>query len=473
MEVLKNFDQNIKTPLKGKLPAQAIELEEAVIGAIMVDKYAIDEVMQIINRPEVFYKEAHQLIFQAYTFMFNNSIPIDLLTTSDTLKKQGNLETVGGDFYLINLTQKISSAANIEHHARIVLQQWVKRRFSYNAGKLIDLAYDETADIFNMIEINEKQLDEITDVISLGKTAVTFTDALDHVVKRVEVISNLEPGAVSGISTGFNTVDRFTGGWQNTDLIVIAARPGMGKTALILKNLLEVALKGQAVGMFSLEMSIQQLTTRLVAINSYFHLAQLFRDGFKDEKAEQYFINLLSVTSSMQGLPIYIDDNPSITIAELYLKARQWKRQHDIKILFVDYIQLMAGSDKSTGNREQEISTISRKLKHLAKELKIPVVALSQLSRSVETRGGSKRPRLADLRESGAIEQDADIVAFIYRPEYYGIELEPEHTEYNANSELIFSKYRQGSLSTVYLYFDANKTKFMDPEDNTGNTSPF
>jgi replicative DNA helicase len=304
-------------------------------------------------------------------------------------------------------------------------------------------------------------LDDVNQMISSGKQGVDFKDVLTKVTDRVEILTNMDPGTVSGVTTGFNNIDVFTGGWQKQDLIIVAARPGMGKTSLILKNLLEIARSGDPVGIFSLEMSAEQLATRLVAIDSNLHLNQLLKIGLEKQS---YWNEYNQTLGRLAEMNILIDDVPGLTVQQLRVKARQWKRKHGLKCLFVDYIQLMSGDAKS-GNREQEISVISRTLKMIAKELDIPVVALSQLSRSVETRGGDKRPKLSDLRESGAIEQDADAVVFIYRPEYYGFDVEPDFADAGANAELIFATNRHGSIEVKGIHWIGDKTKFCDPSE--------
>ena len=452
---------NNKTVNTGLIPPQAIPLEEAVLGAVIIDKRAVEEMLFVINTSEVFYKEAHQLIFDAVKQMVADNKLINLLTLAEQLRKNGTLDLVGGDYYLINLSQKVASSSNIQEHCRIIQQYWVKRKIITIAQQQISDAYAETVDVFDLVDTAEKGLDSINEMLDTGKSTVSFSDALMQVVERVELLSNQKENEVVGVTTGFKKIDSFTGGWQAGDLVIVAARPGMGKTSLILKNLSEIALNNKAVGMFSLEMSVQQLAARLIAINSNFHLAQLIKKGFEHER---YFGTLNEVVASMEKLQIYIDDSAGITVQQLQMKARMWKRKYNIQALFVDYIQLMSGDDKN-GNREREIAVISRRLKQLAKELEIPVIALSQLSRSVETRGGDKRPRLSDLRESGAIEQDADTVIFIYRPEYYNMEVSEELHFLGANTEINFAKYRAGSLETKGLWWQGDKTKFMDPEE--------
>lgn len=446
---------------KGKMIPRAVDIEDVVLGTILVVSSAFSEVVHILKSKDMFFDFKNQLLFSAMNDLYNSNTVIDLLTVVQKLKENGNLEKVGGEYPLIQLTQKVSSSAHIEHHAYILVQYWIKRRMIRKANLMISQAYDDTTDSLDILENDARMLDEINDLLAGGQNTITYQEALLDLGKRVEMLSNQEEGEFAGVTTGFNKANKFTGGWQNSDLIIVAARPGMGKTALMLKNVVECGLTGVPLGIFSLEMSIHQLTARTVAINSNFHLSQLIRDGFTKDK---YFTTLRERTESMSKFLFMVDDRPALDIREIVTKARMWHRKHGIKILFIDYLQLIKDKTKSN-NREQEISSISQQLKGLAKELDIPVIALAQLSRSVETRGGDKRPRLSDLRESGAIEQDADIVTFLYRPAYYGIEVEQEFAEQGANAEWSFGKYRAGSLSTLGLYFDENKVKYMDPED--------
>lgn len=441
-----------------KKTPSAIEVEQAVIGSMLVDDSAIDETMFKLKDPAIFYDVRHQKIYKAIKDLTDDMIPVDLLTVSNKLKTNGDSINAGGDVYLIDLSQKVGSSAHTQFHCAILLENWVKRQVIKISQKQYSDAYVDTIDVFDLVESSEKGLDQVNDMLTSGQQESTIESAAAKVVARVEMLTNNFGKEIGGVTTGFKTLDNFTGGWQAGDLVVIGARPGMGKTSLILKNILEIAKSGQPVGMFSLEMSTEQLTARLMAIDSEFHLSQLIKKGFEHTK---YFPRLLEVQQRIGKLPIFIDDNAGTTISQMTMKARMWKRKHGITALFVDYIQLMSG-ESAFGNREQEIATISRKLKTIAKELEIPVIALSQLGRSVETRGGDKRPKLSDLRESGAIEQDADTVIFIYRPEYYEIDLSPELVAEGGNTELIFEKYRAGSLERKPLLWIGDKTKFTD-----------
>ncbi|HET8752780.1 MAG TPA: replicative DNA helicase, partial [Salinimicrobium sp.] len=401
---------------KGKIPPQAVELEEVVLGAMMIDKKGVDEIIDILNA-EVFYKSAHQYIFEAIHKLFENSEPVDLLTVSNQLRKDQKLEKAGGDFYLVQLTQKIASSAHIEFHARVILQKYIQRSLIKISTEIIEESYDETTDVFDLLDKAESRLYEVTQG-NIKRSSETAQDLVLQAKKRIQEISNKE--GLSGIPSGFDKLDKLTSGWQPSDLVIIAARPGMGKTALTLSMARNIAV-GQniPVAFFSLEMSSVQLITRLISSETGLPSEKLRTGNLAKHEWEQLNVKV----KGLEKAPLFIDDTPSLSIFDLRAKARRLASTHGIKLIVIDYLQLMtAGGNQKGGNREQEISTISRNLKALAKELNVPVIALSQLSRAVETRGGSKRPILSDLRESGAIEQDADIVSFIYRPEYYKVE---------------------------------------------------
>ena len=446
---------------KGKIPPQAIDLEEVVLGAMMIDKRGVDEVIDILSA-EAFYKDAHKHIFEAIFKLFENSEPVDLLTVSSQLKKDVKLDLVGGDFYLISLTQRVSSSAHIEFHARIILQKYIQRSLIKISNEIIEEAYDETKDVFDLLDNAEAKLYEVTQG-NVKKSTETAQSLVIQAKKKIEEISNKE--GMSGIPSGFTKLDRLTSGWQPSDLIIVAARPGMGKTALTLTMARNIAVNNNIpVAFFSLEMSSVQLITRLISSETGLSSEKL-RTG-KLEKHEWEQLNVKVKT--LEKAPLFIDDTPSLSIFDLRAKARRLASQFGIKMIVIDYLQLMtAGGSQKGGNREQEISTISRNLKALAKELAIPVIALSQLSRAVETRGGSKRPLLSDLRESGAIEQDADIVSFIYRPEYYKIEEwdDDERSPTEGQGEFIVAKHRNGGLDNIRLKFIGHLGKFDNLDD--------
>lgn len=446
---------------QGKLPPQALDLEQVVLGAMMIDKKGVDEVIDILS-PHAFYKESHRYIFESVFKLFENSEPIDLLTVSSQLRKDGKLDMIGGDFYLISLTQKVSSSAHIEFHARIILQKFIQRSLIKISNEIIEEAYDETKDVFDLLDNAEAKLYEVTQG-NVKKSTETAQSLVIQAKKKIEEISNKE--GLSGIPSGFTKLDRLTSGWQPSDLIIVAARPGMGKTALTLTMARNIAVdQNFPVAFFSLEMSSVQLITRLISSETGLSSEKL-RTG-KLEKHEWEQLNVK--VKSLEKAPLFIDDTPSLSIFDLRAKARRLASQYGIKMIVIDYLQLMtAGGSQKGGNREQEISMISRNLKALAKELNVPVIALSQLSRAVETRGGSKRPLLSDLRESGAIEQDADIVAFIYRPEYYKIEEwdDEDRSPTEGQGEFIVAKHRNGGLDNIRLKFIGHLGKFDNLED--------
>jgi replicative DNA helicase len=446
---------------KGKIPPQAIDLEEVVLGAMMIDKKGVDEVIDILS-PEAFYKESHQYIFEAILKLFRSSEPVDLLTVSSQLKKDEKLDMVGGDFYLISLTQRVSSSAHIEFHARIILQKFIQRSLIKISNEIIEQAYDETVDVFDLLDESEAKLYEVTQG-NVKKSTETAQSLVIQAKKKIQDISNKE--GLSGIPSGFDKLDKLTSGWQPSDLVIVAARPGMGKTALTLSMARNIAVNANIpVAFFSLEMSSVQLITRLISSETGLSSEKLRTGTLQKHEWEQLNVKV----KALEEAPLYIDDTPSLSIFDLRAKARRLASQYGIKLIVVDYLQLMtAGGGQKGGNREQEISTISRNLKALAKELDVPVIALSQLSRAVETRGGSKRPLLSDLRESGAIEQDADIVSFIYRPEYYKIDEwdDDERSPTEGQAEFIVAKHRNGGLENIRLKFIGHLGKFDNLDD--------
>jgi replicative DNA helicase len=446
---------------KGKIPPQAVDLEEVVLGAMMIDKKGVDEVIDILH-PDVFYKDAHRYIYEAIFKLFETSEPVDLLTVSSQLKRDSRLEAVGGDFYLIKLTQKVASSAHIEFHARIILQKYIQRSLIKISNEIIEDAYDDGTDVFDLLDNAEAKLYDVTQG-NLKRSAETAQNLVIQAKKKIEEISNKD--GLSGIPSGFDKVDKLTSGWQPSDLVIIAARPGMGKTALTLSMARNMAVNhGIPVAFFSLEMSSVQLITRLISSETGLSSEKLRTGRLEKHEWEQLNVKV----KALENAPLFIDDTPSLSIFDLRAKARRLASQHKIQLVVLDYLQLMtAGGSQKGGNREQEISTISRNLKALAKELSVPVIALSQLSRAVETRGGSKRPILSDLRESGAIEQDADIVSFIYRPEYYKIDEwdDEERTPTQGQAEFIVAKHRNGGLDNIRLKFIAQLGKFDNLDD--------
>ena len=451
---------------QGRIPPQALELEEAVLGAMLIDKKGVDEVIDILQ-PDAFYKKAHQHIFEAIYQLFQDSQPVDLLTVSSELRKKGKLETVGGEFYLVQLSQRVASSAHIEFHARIILQKFIQRSLIKISNEIIESSYKDSTDVFDLLDEAESKLYEVNQG-NIKRSSESAQNLVIEAKKRIEEISKRD--GLSGVSTGFEKLDKLTSGWQPSDLIIIAARPGMGKTALTLSMARNIAVTKQIpVAFFSLEMSSVQLITRLISAETGLSSEKLRTGKLADHEWQQLNVKV----TDLEKAPLFIDDTPSLSIFDLRAKSRRLSSQHGIKLIVVDYLQLMtAGTSTKSGNREQEISTISRNLKALAKELNIPVIALSQLSRAVETRGGTKRPMLSDLRESGAIEQDADIVSFIYRPEYYNIDEwdDDERSPSEGQAELIVAKHRNGGLDNIRLKFIGHLGKF---EDLDSFDSPF
>jgi replicative DNA helicase len=445
---------------KGKIPPQAVELEEAVLGAMMIDKKGIDDVIDVLSS-DAFYDQKHQEIYAAIYELFQNSEPIDILTVSNLLKKNGKLEFVGGDFFLIRLTQKVASSAHIEFHARIILQKYIQRKLISISSEIIENAYDDGTDVFELLDDAEAKLFEVTQG-NLKKSSEDAGSLVKQALKKIQEIGNSE--GMSGLETGFTKLDALTSGWQPSDLVIIAARPGMGKTAFVISMAKNMAIDfNHGVAVFSLEMSSVQLITRMISSETGLTSEKLRKGNLEPHEWEQLNVKVKKLSDA----PIFIDDTPSLSVFDLRAKARRLVSQHGVKIIVIDYLQLMTAGGKAGGNREQEISMISRNLKALAKELEVPVIALSQLSRAVETRGGSKRPLLSDLRESGAIEQDADIVSFIFRPEYYGMTEwdDDEHTPCEGQGEFIVAKHRNGGLDNIRLKFTGHLAKFSDLEE--------
>ncbi len=449
---------------KGKIPPQAVDLEEAVLGAMMIDKKGVDDVIDILH-DDVFYKESNKLIYAAIFALFKSSQPTDLLTVANQLRKDGNLDAAGGDFYLVGLTQKVSSSAHIEFHARIILQKYIQRKLISISAEIIEEAYDETVDVFDLLDVAETKLFEVTQG-NLKKGSESAGGLVDQAIKKIEEISNKE--GMSGVATGFTRLDELTSGWQPSDLVILAARPGMGKTAFVMSMAKNMAIDFDTpVAIFSLEMSSVQLITRMISSETGISSGKLRKGSLEPHEWEQLNVKVKNLSNA----PIFIDDTPSLSIFDLRAKARRLASQHGIKVIVIDYLQLMTAGTSAGGNREQEISMISRNLKALAKELAIPVIALSQLSRAVETRGGNKRPLLSDLRESGAIEQDADIVSFIYRPEYYGLTEwdDEERSACEGQAEFIVAKHRNGGLENIKLKFTGHLAQFSNLDDDFGS----
>jgi len=447
----------------GKVPPQAKELEEAVLGAIMLEKSAFDTVIEIL-KPECFYGEANQRIFKAMRSLAEKSLPIDLLTVVEELKLKEDLELVGGPYYVSKLTNAVVSSANIEAHSRIVLQKFIQRELIRISGEIIADAYEDSTDVFDLLDDAESKLFEITNN-HLRSAFEDINTILVKTIQRIEDMRNRDED-ITGVPSGFPSLDKLTYGWQPTDMIVLAARPSVGKTAFALNLARSAALhptKPTPIVFFSLEMSSSQLVQRILSAESEIWLEKITRGKLEEHEMKQLYKRGIE---RLSNAPIYIDDTAALNIFKLRAKCRRLKNKHDIGLIIIDYLQLMSGGSDNKGNREQEISKISRDLKGLAKELKVPIIALSQLSREVEKRKeGAKIPQLSDLRESGAIEQDADMVMFLYRPEYYDITANEMGESNKGETYVKIAKHRNGSLDTVKLRALLHIQKFVEDEE--------
>lgn len=469
-----NRIQRSRTPKvdTGRVPPQALEAEEAVLGAMMIDNKAINDAIDILRTPDAFYNPKHVAIFTAIVDLFRDSQVIDLLTVTEKLRKNGELEVAGGAYYLSSLTNKVASAAHIEYHSRIIIEKYIQREIIHMSSSILRDAFDETKDVFEVLSKAEASLFEIAQN-NMKKSYDTMQTAMTGAISEIEMARKNTDG-ISGIPTGFKDLDKLTSGWQRSDMVVIAARPAMGKTAFVLSMARNTAVDYNIpVAIFSLEMSSVQLVKRLISSEARIDAEKLRKGNLADHEFQQIHSRIKKLSTA----PIFIDDTPGISVFELRAKCRRMKSKHKIDMVIIDYLQLMsAGTSKTAGNREQEISQISRSIKEIAKELNIPVIALSQLSRSVEQRGGDKRPVLSDLRESGAIEQDADIVSFIYRGEYYGFP-DDEFGPTKDRGDIIIAKHRNGATDTVRLKFTGRFARFgnfdaFDDDDEQFPTAP-
>ena len=457
---------DINTMMYGKVPPQARELEEAILGAVMLEKAAFDNVIEII-RAECFYVDAHQRIFKACEKLAQKNMPIDMLTVVEELKSTEELDLVGGAFYVSKLTMSVSSSANIETHARILLEKFIQRKLIEISGEIITEAYVESTDVFNLLDEAEQKIFNITNNY-LKKNYDDIGDALAKALERIDKL-RLQTNEISGVPSGFPSLDKVTYGWQPSDLVILAARPAVGKTAFALNLIRNAAMHPTTptpVAFFSLEMSSAQLVQRVLSAQSEIKLEKISRGNLEDYEYKQLQAKGIK---PLETAPIYIDDTAALNIFEFRAKARRLVNKNKVGLIIIDYLQLMSGSGDRNSNREQEISTISRNLKVLAKELMIPIIALSQLSRAVESRKESKIPQLSDLRESGAIEQDADMVMFIYRPDYYDIKTNEMGESIEGETHIKIAKHRNGSLETIKLRARLDIQKFEDMEDTGFN----
>ena len=441
----------------GKVPPQAVDFEESVLGALMLENDAFLQVSEIL-KPEYFYKEEHGKIFAAIKKRADKHNPVDINTVSEQLKIDKELDSVGGPSYLIYLTNRIASTAHIEFHSRIIAQKYTQRELIRIGAEMQKRGFEDVEDVSDMIDKAERDIFELSQG-NVKKEVESMQQVLRDAYEQLLDASKNDDG-LSGVPSGFDALDKLTLGWQKSDLIIIAARPAMGKTAFVLSMAKNMAVDNNIpVAVFSLEMSSVQLVNRIISSTAEIPSSVLKTGRLSTEQ----WNSLNDKLRSLENAPMYIDDTPALSISEFRSKIRRLKQLHDIKIAIIDYLQLMsAGSNMQS--REQEVSTISRNLKAIAKEVNIPIIALSQLSRQVEQRGGDKRPQLSDLRESGAIEQDADMVIFIHRPEYYGLKTDEAGNSLIGVAEIIVAKHRNGAVDDVRLQFKSEFTQFCNPE---------
>ena len=452
----KGISLSEESQFEGRKPPQALPVEEAVLGALMLEKDAPMRVMDSLIG-EAFYHDSNQLIFSAIRRLFEAGQPVDVLTVCDNLRSKGELEQAGGAFYITQLTNKVASSANLEFHSKILLQKYVQRELIRVGSHISQSAFSDTADAFELLDNAEKELFAIKND-TLKKNFDTIHDLIQKAINQLEETKDTD-GSLTGVPSGFTRIDRVTGGWQKSDLIILAGRPGMGKTAFVLGLARNAAIDHNLpVAVFSLEMSSVQLVTRLMSGETELKSDKFRKGDLKEYEWEQLHARIKDLSEA----PIYIDDTPQLSIFELRAKARRLKSNKDIQLLVIDYLQLMRGDEgNNKGNREQEISHISRSLKGLAKELEIPIIALAQLSRAVEQRN-DKIPILSDLRESGSIEQDADMVGFLYRAEYYGFTEDDDGNPTAGMGQFIIAKNRHGETGKFPLRFVGEFAKFED-----------
>ncbi|HNQ68682.1 MAG TPA: replicative DNA helicase [Bacteroidales bacterium] len=445
--------------LFGKMPPQANELEKAVLGALLIQNDAVFSIISIL-KPESFYEPAHQEIYRSIINLGTNHKPVDIITVAHELKSRDQLDIIGGEVYLADLTNRVATASHLEFHARLVHQKFIQRELIKSAAEIQRRSYDDSEDVEELINFAESEIFNLSEG-NINNETVQINIVLDKALNAIEEASK-NKNKLLGVPSGFSKIDRLTAGWQPSDLIIIAARPSMGKTAFVLSMARNMAVDHERpVAIFSLEMSSMQLVTRLISAESEIKGEKIKIGDLKEFEWQQ----LESKVKSLEAAPIFIDDTPAISVFELRAKCRRLVRNNNIQAIIIDYLQLMTTGTDMKGNREQEVSTISRSLKAIAKELNLPVIALSQLNRSVESRSGDKKPQLSDLRESGAIEQDADMVLFIHRPEYYGITNDSDGKSLINLAEIIIAKHRNGATDSCWLKFRKEFAKFVDIHD--------
>lgn len=453
-----------KQIITGYVQPQSIDTESSVLGAMLLERDAVTDVIDVLKE-DSFYDQRNKCIYTAIKDLFKNNEPIDLITVIAQLKKNSSLELAGGYLYVAGITSFVNSSANIEYHARIISELSMKRELINISTDTLQNTYDESNDVFELIGNLDSKINSIIEGNTKGSVR-GFKELLNEGVQSLENMVDVD---ITGVPSGFTGLDSITGGWQNSDLIILAARPAMGKTALVVSFMVNAArMFNKSVAMFSLEMSKEQLIKRIISSECEIELQKIKKPK---NIGEDEWHQIAFKSREIEDYPIFIDDTAGLSLVEFKAKASRLKRKHNIEMIIIDYLQLMSGDSK--GNREQEIASISRGLKLVAKDLNIPIIALSQLSRAVESRGGDKRPMLSDLRESGSIEQDADMVGFIYRPEYYGITESEDGTNLIGKGQVIIAKNRQGSIDDVYLNFTGKYTKWTDDEvfENTYQVS--
>ncbi len=442
----------------GKVPPQALDVEEAVLGALLIEPAVVPEVLDSLIA-ECFYKDSHKKIFSAISTLSSKHDPVDIFTVAEELKKTSSLEEIGGPYYLSYLTSKVGAAAHVDYHVKILLQKFIQRSLITISAELQRDSFDDSLPVDDLLDTAQQKLFSLAEK-NMKRETRSVMDVLKVAIEKIEENQDRTDG-LSGVPSGFTGIDKMTLGWQPSDLVIVAARPAMGKTAFVLTMARNMAVEHKVpVAFFSLEMSSEQLVKRLLVSETGLTSEQI-RGGKKLKDHE--LIQLHERIKDLASAPLYIDDTPSLSIYEFRSKARRLVRSAGVKMIIIDYLQLMTGPPELRGMREQEVSNISRSLKAIAKELDIPIISLSQLSRAVETRGGNKRPQLSDLRESGAIEQDADIVMFIHRPEYYGVE---DENTVQGLAEIIIAKHRNGSTGDVKMRFRASEARFVDANDD-------
>lgn len=441
----------------GKVPPQALDVEEAVLGAMMIEPNCVPDVLESLTAG-CFYKEAHRKIFAAISALTKDHEPVDIYTVAEALKRTGDLEEIGGPYHLSLLSSKVGAAAHVDYHVKILLQKYIQRELITISAEVQRDSFDDSIPVDDLLNNAQQKLFDLSER-NMKRETLPVQDVLKDTVAEIEANQDRTDG-LSGVPSGFTGIDKITLGWQESDLVIIAARPSMGKTAFVLTMARNMAVDHHIpVAFFSLEMSSKQLVKRLLVSETGLS-SEKIRGGKRLQDYE--LVQLHERIKDLAAAPLFIDDTPSISIYELRSKVRRLVRNAGVKLIIIDYLQLMTGPPELRGMREQEVSNISRSLKAIAKEMSIPVIALSQLSRDVEKRGGNKIPQLSDLRESGAIEQDADIVMFIHRPDYYGTE---EEGAVPGQAQIIIAKHRNGSTDVVPMIFRKNEARFVDAND--------